>query len=94
MDCPDEDSDLCLEVCFETETDIAELDQKFDGDFSNYEGYFMNSGARVFASTPEFNNRMISGNTKLDVSLDMDFFNGGPELVRFLSKNKHSNQFL
>ena len=73
MDCPDEDSDLCLEVCFETETDIAELDRKFDRDFSNYEGYFMNSGARVFASTQEFNDRMISGNTKLDVSLVMDF---------------------
>ena len=73
VDCPDEDSDLCLEVRFQTETDIAELDQKFEGDFSIYEGYFMNSGARVFASTPEFNNRMISGNTKLDVSLVMDF---------------------
>ena len=72
VDCPDEDSSLCLEVRFETETDIAELDQKFEGDFSNYEGYFMNSGARVFASTPEFNNRMISGNNKIDVS----FFNG------------------
>ena len=68
VDCSDEDSNLCLEVRFETETDIAELDQKFEGDFSNYEGYFMNSGARVFASTPEFNNRMISGNTKIDVS--------------------------
>ena len=73
VDCPDEDSDLCLEVRFETETDIAELDRKFDRDFSNYEGYFMNSGSRVFASTTEFNNRMISGNTKLDVSLVMDF---------------------
>ena len=73
VDCPDEDSDLCLEVRFETETDIAELDQKFDRDFSNYEGYFMNSGARVFASTQEFNVRMINGNTKLDVSLVIDF---------------------
>ena len=73
VDCPDEDSDLCLEVRFETETDIAELDRKFDRDFSNYEGYFMNSGARVFASTQEFKDQMISGNTKLDVSLVMDF---------------------
>ena len=69
MDCPDEDSDLCLEVRFQTETDIAELDQKFEGDFSNYEGYFMNSGARVFASTPEFNNRMMSADSKLKVSI-------------------------
>ena len=68
VDCPDEDSDLCLEVRFQTETDIAELDQKFEGDFSNYEGYFMNSGARVFASTPEFNNRMMSVNSMLHVS--------------------------
>ena len=68
MDCLDEDSDLCLEVRFQTETDIAELDQKFEGDFSNYEGYFMNSGARVFASTPEFNTRMMSANSKLHVS--------------------------
>ena len=67
MDCPDEDSDLCLEVRFPTETDIAELDQKFEGDFSNYEGYFMNSGARVFASTPEFNTRMMSADSKLQV---------------------------
>jgi hypothetical protein len=69
VDCPDEDSDLCLEVLFQTETDIAELDQKFEGDFSNYEGYFMNSGARVFASTPEFNNRMMSADSKLKVSI-------------------------
>jgi hypothetical protein len=69
VDCPDEDSDLCLEVRFQTETDIAELDQKFEGDFSNYEGYFMNSGARVFASTPEFNNRMMSADSKLKVSI-------------------------
>ena len=68
VDCPDEDSDLCLEVRFQTETDIAELDQKFEGDFSNYEGYFMNSGARVFASTPEFNDRMMSVNSMLHVS--------------------------
>ena len=68
VDCPDEDSDLCLEVCFETETDIAELDQKFEGDFSNYEGYFKNSGARVFASTPEFNDRMFDMNSKIHVS--------------------------
>ena len=67
MDCPDEDSDLCLEVRFQTETDIAELDQKFEGDFSNYEGYFMNSGARVFASTQEFNTRMMSADSKLQV---------------------------
>ena len=67
VDCPDEDSDLCLEVRFQTETDIAELDQKFEGDFSNYEGYFMNSGARVFASTPEFNTRMMSADSKLQV---------------------------
>ena len=69
VDCPDEDSDLCLEVRFQTETDIAELDQKFEGDFSNYEGYFMNSGARVFASTPEFNTRMMSADSKLTVSI-------------------------
>ena len=69
MDCPDEDSDLCLEVRFQTETDIAELDQKFEGDFSNYEGYFMNSGARVFGSTTEFNTRMLSGDAKLTVSI-------------------------
>ena len=68
VDCPDEDSDLCLEVRFQTETDIAELDQKFEGDFSNYEGYFKNSGVRVFASMPEFNNRMISVNSMLHVS--------------------------
>ena len=68
VDCLDEDSDLCLEVRFQTETDIAELDQKFEGDFSNYEGYFMNSGARVFASTPEFNDRMMSVNSMLHVS--------------------------
>ena len=67
VNCPDEDSDLCLEVRFETETDIAKLDQKFDEDFSNYEGYFMNSGARVFASTPEFNTRMMSADSKLQV---------------------------
>ena len=69
VDCPDEDSSLCLEVRFETETDIAELDQKFEGDFSNYEGYFINSGARVFASTQEFNTRMISAEAKLQVSI-------------------------
>ena len=69
VDCLDEDSDLCLEVRFQTETDIAELDQKFEGDFSNYEGYFMNSGARVFASTPEFNTRMMSADSKLTVSI-------------------------
>ena len=67
MDCPDEDSDLCLEVGFQTETDIAELDQKFEGDFSNYEGRFMNSGARVFASTSEFNNREMSVDSNLQV---------------------------
>ena len=69
VDCPDEDSDLCLEVRFQTETDIAELDQKFEGDFSNYEGYFMNSGARVFASTPEFNNREMSVDSNLQVRI-------------------------
>ena len=69
VDCLDEDSDLCLEVRFQTETDIAELDQKFEGDFSNYEGYFMNSGVRVFASTPEFNNKMMSVNSMLHVSV-------------------------
>jgi hypothetical protein len=69
VDCLDEDSDLCLEVRFQTETDIAELDQKFEGDFSNYEGYFMNSGARVFASTAEFNTRMLSVDAKLTVSI-------------------------
>ena len=68
IDCPDEDSDFCLEVRFQTETDVVELDQKFEGDFSNYEGYFMNSGARVFASTPEFNDRMMSVNSMLHVS--------------------------
>jgi len=68
VDCPDEDSDLCLEVRFQTETDIAELDQKFEGDFSNYEGYFMNSGVRVFASMPEFNNKMMRVNSMLHVS--------------------------
>ena len=67
VDCPDEDSDLCLEVRFKTETDIAELDQKFEGDFSNYEGYFMNSGIRVFASMPEFNNRMMNVSSNLHV---------------------------
>ena len=67
VDCPDEDSSLCLEVRFETETDIAELDQKFEGDFSIYEGYFMNSGARVFASMPEFNNRMMNISSNLHV---------------------------
>ena len=71
VDCPDEDSNLCLEVRFETETDIAELDQKFEGDFSNYEGYFMNSGAQVFASTPEFNTRMMSADSKLTVSISL-----------------------
>ena len=69
VDCPEEDSDLCLEVRFQFETDIAELDQKFEGDFSIYEGYFMNSGARVFASTPEFNTRMLSRDAKLTVSI-------------------------
>ena len=69
VDCPDEDSDLCLEVRFQTETDIAELDQKFEGDFSNYEGYFMNSGVRVFASMPEFNNKMMRVNSMLHVSV-------------------------
>ena len=68
VDCPDEGSDLCLEVRFQTETDIAELDQKFEGDFSIYEGYFMNSGARVFASMPEFNAKMMSVNSMLHVS--------------------------
>jgi hypothetical protein len=29
----------------------------------------MNSGARVFASTPEFNNRMMSADSKLKVSI-------------------------
>ena len=67
VDCPDKDSDLCLEVRFQTETDIAKLDQKFERDFSIYEGYFMNSGARVFASTPEFNTRMMSADSKLQV---------------------------
>ena len=69
VDCPEEDSDLCLEVRFQFETDIAELDQKFEGDFSIYEGYFMNSGARVFASMPEFNNRMMSVDSMLHVSV-------------------------
>ena len=69
VDCLDEDSDLCLEVRFQTETDIAELDQKFEGDFSNYEGYFMNSGVRVFASMPEFNNKMMRVNSMLHVSV-------------------------
>ena len=69
VDCPDEDSDLCLEVRFQAETDIAELDQKFEGDFSNYEGYFMNSGIRVFASMPEFNNKIMSVNSMLHVSV-------------------------
>ena len=69
VDCPDEDSDLCLEVRFQTETDIAELDQKSEGDFSNYEGHFMNSGVRVFASMPEFNNKMMSVNSMLHVSV-------------------------
>ena len=69
VDCLKEDSNLCLEVRFETETDIAELDQKFEGDFSNYEGRFMNSGARVFASTPEFNNREMSANSNLQVRI-------------------------
>ena len=67
VDCPEEDSDLCLEVRFQFETDIAELDQKFEGDFSIYEGYFMNSGARVFASMPEFNNRMMNVSSNLHV---------------------------
>ena len=69
VDCPDEDLDLCLEVRFQTETDIAELDQKSEGDFSNYEGHFMNSGVRVFASMPEFNNKMMSVNSMLHVSV-------------------------
>ena len=71
VDCPDEDSDLCLEVRFQTETDIAKLDQIFEGDFSNFEGNFMNSGARVFASMPEFNNIMMNVSSILHV---IDFF--------------------
>ena len=43
------------------------MDQKFEGDFSIYEGYFMNSGARVFASMPEFNNRMMNISSNLHV---------------------------
>ena len=67
VDCPDEDSDLCLKVRFQTETDIAELNQKFEGDFSIYEGYFLNSRSRVFASMPEFNNRMMNVSSNLHV---------------------------
>ena len=80
VDCLGEETDLCLEVRFQNETDIAELDHMFDGDFSNYEGYFMNSSVRVFASMSEFQNREMRVDSNLQVSI-----------VLFLNSSKYTS---
>ena len=51
-DCPDEDlCDKCLDVAFESENDIACLNEKFPDTECILEGNFINGGARVFVSS-------------------------------------------
>ena len=51
--CPIDFSGLCLNVQFEFETDFARLENIFDNDHVNFEGYFVKKPhTRVFAAKP------------------------------------------
>ena len=59
---------LCLEVCFKTETDIAILKQKYKHDQANFEGHFTKRpNVRVFASAPHSNFNVFEEDSILHV---------------------------
>ena len=78
--CPDENSGLCLQVRFESETDLAHLKQIFDYDQLNFEGYFANRpDVKVFASSPSLKD------TTLHVSTLVSQINEYARLKKFWS---------